>query len=114
MGGKKTPVNRPLGSFLAPLAPPHGALRLCPPKERRGHGSPVVALAANARCKLQHKAQALLKIEPLVAYPKLEAAPELRIKQSYSLCSGTSRPLAAQRCQGELLRLGCSSLHRKP
>jgi hypothetical protein len=64
------------------LAPPHGALRLCPPKERRGRGSPVVAPAANARCKLQHKAQAFLKIEPPVAYPKLEAAPELRIKQS--------------------------------
>ena len=39
--------------------------------------APVVAPAANARRKLQHKAHAcghFLKIEPL-AYPKLQAAP---------------------------------------
>ena len=30
------------------------------------------------------------------------------------LCSGTSRPLGAYRCEGELLRLGCFAPHRKP
>jgi hypothetical protein len=82
MGVKKTPRNRPLGSFLAPLAPTPRRPTALPAKGAAGHGSPVVAPVANARCKLQHKAQAFLKIEPLVAYPKLEAAPELRIKQS--------------------------------
>src|SRR5262249_60205076 len=72
MGGKKTPGKSAAGEFFSAFGPhPHGALRLCPPKERRGHGSPVVAPAANARRQLQYKTKAHLKNEPLVAYPKL-------------------------------------------
>jgi hypothetical protein len=36
-----------------------------------------------------------------------------RVPANTNHCA-TSRPCAAQRCQGELLRLGCFALHRKP
>jgi hypothetical protein len=70
MGGKKTPRKSAAGEFFSAFGPhptaPYGSAQ----KERRGHGSPVVAPAANARCKLKYKAKALLKIEPLVSLPK--------------------------------------------
>jgi hypothetical protein len=105
MGVKKTPRNRPLGSFLAPLAPTPRRPTALPAKGAAGHGSPVVAPVANARCKLQHKAQAFLKIEPLVAYPKLEAA--------QNSGSNSQKPLLRQRSLRQQLGATGSRLTRQ-